>query len=144
MGRGTWWKTLALRFICAGCVCGNPKRHWSFVLRRGIACWRTLSMRPVWKECRPLSSGIHALKGDAPVATNAPAPRGRPNATEIKDALATLAAATTTSASPVPVNATSSSKSHPSLPVVVFMDCDEESLSEYQCQLRKQIELFEA
>ena len=29
-------------------------------------------------------------------------------------------------------------------PVLVFMDCDEDSLSEYQCLLRKQIELFEA
>jgi hypothetical protein len=31
---------------------------------------------------------------------------------------------------------------HP--PVVVYMECDEESLSDYQCLLRKQIELFEA
>ena len=30
------------------------------------------------------------------------------------------------------------------LPMVVYMECDEESLSEYQCLLRKQIELFEA
>ena len=29
-------------------------------------------------------------------------------------------------------------------PVVLFMDCDEDSLSEYQCLIRKQIELFEA
>ena len=29
-------------------------------------------------------------------------------------------------------------------PVVVYMECDEESLSDYQCLLRKQIELFEA
>lgn len=92
----------------------------------------------------PLASGIQALKGDVPTQTHAPAPCGRPNATEINDVLATLAAASTKSASPVPTNATSSSKSQPSLPVVVFMDCDEESLSEYQCQLRKQIELFEA
>ena len=31
---------------------------------------------------------------------------------------------------------------HP--PVITYMECDEESLSEYQCLLRKQIELFEA
>lgn len=30
------------------------------------------------------------------------------------------------------------------LPVVVYLDSDEESLSEYQCLLRKQVELFEA
>jgi hypothetical protein len=29
-------------------------------------------------------------------------------------------------------------------PVVLFMECDEDSLSEYQCLIRKQIELFEA
>ena len=29
-------------------------------------------------------------------------------------------------------------------PVVLFMDCDEDSLSEYQCLIRKQMELFEA
>jgi hypothetical protein len=29
-------------------------------------------------------------------------------------------------------------------PIVLFMDCDEESLSEYQCLIRQQIELFEA
>ncbi|CAJ1966611.1 unnamed protein product [Cylindrotheca closterium] len=29
-------------------------------------------------------------------------------------------------------------------PIVMYMDCDDESLSEYQCLLRKQIELFEA
>lgn len=32
--------------------------------------------------------------------------------------------------------------SHP--PVVVFMDCDTDNLSKYQCLLRKQLELFEA
>jgi hypothetical protein len=35
-------------------------------------------------------------------------------------------------------------KSDVKLPMVVYMECDEESLSEYQCLLRKQIELFEA
>jgi hypothetical protein len=29
-------------------------------------------------------------------------------------------------------------------PVVLFMECDEDSLSEYQCLIRKQMELFEA
>jgi len=29
-------------------------------------------------------------------------------------------------------------------PIILYMDCDEDSLSEYQCILRKQIELFEA
>jgi hypothetical protein len=29
-------------------------------------------------------------------------------------------------------------------PIVLFMECDEDSLSEYQCLIRKQIELFEA
>lgn len=29
-------------------------------------------------------------------------------------------------------------------PVAIYMDCDEEALSDYQCLLRKQIELFEA
>jgi hypothetical protein len=29
-------------------------------------------------------------------------------------------------------------------PVILFMECDEDSLSEYQCLIRKQIELFEA
>jgi hypothetical protein len=29
-------------------------------------------------------------------------------------------------------------------PVVLFMECDEDSLSEYQCLIRKQIEIFEA
>jgi hypothetical protein len=29
-------------------------------------------------------------------------------------------------------------------PIIIYMDCDDESLSDYQCVLRKQIELFEA
>jgi hypothetical protein len=29
-------------------------------------------------------------------------------------------------------------------PMIMYMDCDEDSLSEYQCILRKQIEIFEA
>ncbi|CAJ1966259.1 unnamed protein product [Cylindrotheca closterium] len=70
--------------------------------------------------------------------------RGRPNANEIKEALATLAAATApVGASSGPQKSTSAT-TQASLPVVVFMDCDEESLSDYQCLLRKQIELFEA
>jgi hypothetical protein len=36
------------------------------------------------------------------------------------------------------------SKGNTKLPIVVYMECDEESLSAYQCLLRKQIEIFEA
>lgn len=67
---------------------------------------------------------------------------GMPNANEIKKALATLAAA----AGPTSVTSAHlrTGTSQASLPVVVFMECDEGSLSDYQCMLRKQIELFEA
>lgn len=90
----------------------------------------------------PLASGFQALQGNG--AQEQPSKqRGRPNAAEIKEALATLAAATAPAGASAPQKSTSST-SQASLPVVVFMDCDEESLSDYQCLLRKQIELFEA
>ena len=38
----------------------------------------------------------------------------------------------------------SASEGAPHPAVITYMECDEESLSEYQCLLRKQIELFEA
>jgi hypothetical protein len=75
--------------------------------------------------------------------------RGPPSSQEVQDALATLAAATGTplqaNTGPQPIlepeKPTPPGGHHP---VVVYMECDEESLSDYQCLLRKQIELFEA
>lgn len=78
--------------------------------------------------------------------------RGRPNAKEIQDALDTLAAASLPQSSGMNLISGQSQLSglsdlydaEGSLPAVVFMDIDEESLSDYQCLLRKQIEFFEA
>ncbi|CAJ1966260.1 unnamed protein product [Cylindrotheca closterium] len=72
---------------------------------------------------------------------------GMPSATEIKEAIATLAAAAAAPTGPItsaPIQSTTTGTSQTSLPTVVFMECDRESLSDYQCLLRKQIELFEA
>ena len=41
-----------------------------------------------------------------------------------------------------PTGAGDGKSPHP--PIIVYMECDEESLSDYQCLLRKQIEMFEA
>ena len=78
--------------------------------------------------------------------------RGRPNAKEIQDALDTLAAASFPQSSRMNLISGQSHLSglnelygaEGSLPAVVFMESDEESLSDYQCLLRKQIEFFEA
>ena len=78
--------------------------------------------------------------------------RGRPNAKEIQDALDTLAAASVPQISGRNLISGQSPLSglnelygaEGSLPAVVFMESDEESLSDYQCLLRKQIEFFEA
>jgi hypothetical protein len=79
-------------------------------------------------------------------------PRLQPNAQEIQDAISTLQAATAPALkrsedflSP-PVSAEAETATPPGgiAPMVVYMECDEESLSDYQCLLRKQIELFEA
>ena len=92
----------------------------------------------------PLASGIQALQGNASHEQQPSKQRGRPNASEIKEALATLAAATAPVGAPSAAQRPTSATAQASLPVVVFMDCDEESPSDYQCLLRKQIELFEA
>lgn len=96
----------------------------------------------------PLAAGIQTLQAaNASMLPNLPVPRGRPDATEIKSALAISTAAISPEGSAAPLNPTpdnAESTKEASLPVVVFMDCDEESLSDYQCILRKQIELFEA
>lgn len=82
------------------------------------------------------------------------APRSHPNAQKIHDAISTLqAAAAAPSAAPrteefappvVSVEAEQTTPPGGIAPMVVYMECDEESLSDYQCLLRKQIELFEA
>jgi hypothetical protein len=62
---------------------------------------------------------------------------------EVENALATIAAAR----GPLPDNSAGPGTIRPDgshAPVVVYMECDEESLSDYQCLLRKQVELFEA
>ena len=94
-----------------------------------------------------LSSGIQALQGFHP--QQQVGQRSRPNAKEIQDALNTLAAATAPLGSGMgSLQEPNSQKSffggEPSLPTIVFMECDDESLSDYQCLLRKQIEFFEA
>jgi hypothetical protein len=74
--------------------------------------------------------------------------RAPPSSKEVQDALATIAAA----AAPLPGSTGAPPLLEPEKPtppggqppVVVYMECDDESLSEYQCLLRKQIELFEA
>jgi hypothetical protein len=75
--------------------------------------------------------------------------RAPPSSKEVQDALATIAAA----AARVPGSTGAPPLLEPEKPtppggqppVVVYMEeCDDESLSEYQCLLRKQIELFEA
>jgi hypothetical protein len=82
--------------------------------------------------------------------------RARPKPHEIQNALATMAAAlggsngTPIANDALPsqaeqqVGSTNGTFSGGCGPVVVYMDCDEEALSDYQCLLRKQIELFEA
>jgi hypothetical protein len=107
-----------------------------------------------------LASGIQALQGFAPQPlpvvsarqTGRPNQRDRPSAEEIQDALDTLASATapmTGFGEPVvpklkEAGGKQQQAGEKSLPCILFMDCDEESLSDYQCLLRKQIELFEA
>ena len=79
------------------------------------------------------------------------APRSQLYAKEIHDAISKLqaaapAAARTEEFAP-PVVSVEAEKTTPQggiAPMVVYMECDEESLSDYQCLLRKQIELFEA
>jgi hypothetical protein len=77
------------------------------------------------------------------------ASRPQPNAQEIQDAISTLQAATAptmlkSSPPPIPLAAEKSTPPGGIAPMVAYMDCDEDSLSDYQCLLRKQIELFEA
>lgn len=125
----------------------------------GLAGLSTSSRLPLVSNSsslNALASGIQALQNNASLQGNAflqgnasqehpSKQRGRPNAAEIKEALATLAAATAPAgASSTAPQVPTPSEIQASLPVVVFMDCDEESLSDYQCLLRKQIELFEA
>ena len=87
--------------------------------------------------------------------------RPSPSAQDVQNALATIAAATGMPAGANPMNtpalangasnqvlpfqptgAGDGKSPHP--PIIVYMECDEESLSDYQCLLRKQIEMFEA
>jgi hypothetical protein len=70
--------------------------------------------------------------------------RPPPTQQEVQDALATIAAAAAPGSNVAPLFEVEKilPGGHP--PVIVYMDCDEESLSDYQCLLRKQIELFEA
>jgi hypothetical protein len=76
--------------------------------------------------------------------------RPTPTSQEVQNALATIAAATGASipagsSKVAPVSeAKNSAAAAGHAPITVYMDCDEESLSDYQCLLRKQIELFEA
>jgi hypothetical protein len=70
----------------------------------------------------------------------------QPNAQEIQDAISTLQAANAASSlkSSSPDSVQAEKYTGAVAPMVVYMECDEESLSDYQCLLRKQIELFEA
>lgn len=56
-----------------------------------------------------------------------------------QDANSVTKPAASMSPSLAPIN-----KNPPRRPKVLFMDCDEDSLSEYQCLIRQQMELFEA
>jgi hypothetical protein len=122
----------------AGLPMGLPGLQTQFLMGRSL--FRPLAGMPA-SSLGQLTSGIQALQGyqqQAPVAPSQQ--RGRPNAKEIQDALETLAAAT----AHLPNADRLSRTDKATLPAVVFMDCDEESLSDYQCLLRKQIEVFEA
>lgn len=77
--------------------------------------------------------------------------RLQPNVREIQDAISTLQAVTAPTArneefAPPSVSIKEEQTTPPGgiAPMIVYMECDEESLSDYQCLLRKQIELFEA
>jgi hypothetical protein len=99
-----------------------------------------------------IPSSISALN-----APSAAPSRPAPKSSEVQDALATITAATAVSVSaggasniampmehPIEQSETRAPAGGGNRPIVVYMECDEESLSEYQCLLRKQIELFEA
>lgn len=117
---------------------GLPSLQAQFLMGRSL--FGPLGGMPA-SSLGPLTSGIQALQGYQQQAPLPPSQlRGRPNAKEIQDALETLAAAT----APIPNADRPSRTDKATLPAVVFMDCDEESLSDYQCLLRKQIEIFEA
>lgn len=88
----------------------------------------------------PVSS-ILPLNQPVPSVLSSTPRRGRPTSQEVQDAIATIAAA---GVSMPTLQATSSVAEGGHPPVVVYMECDEESLSDYQCLLRKQVELFEA
>lgn len=67
--------------------------------------------------------------------------RAGPTSQKVQSGFATMGAAGVT-VPPAKSNATPTDGGHPA--IIVYMECDEDSLSDYQCLLRKQVELFEA
>jgi hypothetical protein len=111
----------------------------------------SLPIHPIYTSpALPVPPDRLALSQNAQLTQALPASfRSLPNAEQVQNALATIAAATDRQMPPLPSKANSpvlknvdSNGGHS--PISIYMDIDEESLSDYQCLLRKQIELFEA
>eukprot|EP00980_Cylindrotheca_fusiformis_P013452 scaffold3437_cov113-Cylindrotheca_fusiformis.AAC.19 len=126
-----------------GLPMGYPNFQTQFLMGRSLL--GPVSGMPA-SSLSQFSSGIQALQAyqqQHAGSSGQSQQRGRPNAKEIQNALDTLAAATAP-ATPSSDGPRQSPAGKSTLPAVVFMECDEESLSDYQCLLRKQIEVFEA
>lgn len=109
--------------------------------RQPRKCLKQISRLPNSPSLVPLAAGIQTTKANTSKVPNVPLHRERPDAAEIKETLATSAAAVSSSeGSTAPTDSTESDSSQS---VGVSLDGDGDSLMDYNCKLKKQIEFFE-